>query len=47
MYRLHQALWPLLEGPSRIDAAGYSPWWGGHQLLASQPFLIRWRDFYH
>ena len=25
------ALWPLAEGRSRIDAPGYSPWWGGHQ----------------
>lgn len=32
LYRLHQALWPLVEGASRLDAAGYSPWWGGHQL---------------
>jgi hypothetical protein len=31
-YRLHEALWPLPEGPSRIDAPGYSPWWGGHQF---------------
>lgn len=31
-YRLHEALWPLREGRSRLDAPGYSPWWGGHQL---------------
>jgi len=30
-YRLHERLWPLAEGPSRIDGPGYSPWWGGHQ----------------
>jgi hypothetical protein len=30
-YRLHDALWPLVEGSSRIDAPGYAPWWGGHQ----------------
>lgn len=30
-FRLHDALWPLAEGRSRIDAPGYSPWWGGHQ----------------
>ena len=29
-YRLHNALWPLVEGRSRLDAPGYSPWWGGH-----------------
>lgn len=31
-FRLHQWLWPLHEGPSRIDTPGYSPWWGGHQF---------------
>lgn len=31
-FRLHEAVWPLAEGRSRIDAPGYSPWWGGHQL---------------
>ena len=30
-YRLHEALWPLVEGPSRIDTPDYAPWWGGHQ----------------
>jgi hypothetical protein len=30
-YRLHGALWPLVEGASRIDAPRYAPWWGGHQ----------------
>jgi len=30
-YRVHEWLWPLAEGPSRIDGPGYSPWWGGHQ----------------
>lgn len=32
VYRLHEALWPLTEGRSRIDAPAYSPWWSGHQL---------------
>ncbi|MCQ4167659.1 acyltransferase [Tahibacter harae] len=31
-FRLHEAVWPLREGRSRIDAPGYSPWWGGHQF---------------
>ena len=31
-YRAHNALWPLAEGLTRIDAPGYSPWWGGHQF---------------
>ena len=31
-FRVHQAIWPLAEGRSRIDAPGYSPWWGGHQF---------------
>ena len=31
-FRVHEALWPLREGRSRIDAPGYSPWWGGHQF---------------
>jgi hypothetical protein len=31
IFRLHNVLWPLVEGSSRIDAPGYSPWWGGHQ----------------
>jgi hypothetical protein len=31
-YRVHEAVWPLAEGRSRIDAPGYSPWWGGHQF---------------
>ena len=30
-FRLHNVLWPLVEGSSPIDAPGYSPWWGGHQ----------------
>ena len=30
--------------PSRIDAAGYSPWWGGHQLLAATPLADRRSD---
>lgn len=31
-FRAHNALWPLAEGFSRLDAPGYSPWWGGHQF---------------
>jgi hypothetical protein len=31
-FRVHDAVWPLVEGRSRIDAPGYSPWWGGHQF---------------
>ena len=31
-FRLHDALWPLREGRSRLDTPGYSPWWGGHQF---------------
>lgn len=31
-FRVHEAFWPLREGRSRIDAPGYSPWWGGHQF---------------
>ncbi len=31
-FRAHEALWPLREGRSRLDAPGYSPWWGGHQF---------------
>jgi hypothetical protein len=30
-YRLHNLVWPLHEGASRIDGPDYSPWWGGHQ----------------
>lgn len=32
LFRIHQLAWPLPEGLSRIDAPGYSPWWGGHQF---------------
>jgi hypothetical protein len=31
-FRLHQWLWPVQEGLTRIDAPGYSPWWGSHQF---------------
>jgi hypothetical protein len=31
-FRLHGLAWPLREGRSRIDAPGYSPWWGSHQF---------------
>lgn len=31
-YRLHDRLWPLSSGGSRLVGEGYSPWWGGHQI---------------
>jgi hypothetical protein len=31
-FRAHNAIWPLAEGRSRLDAPGYSPWWGSHQF---------------
>jgi hypothetical protein len=31
-YRLHNAVWPLLEGRSPLDKPAYAPWWGGHQF---------------
>jgi hypothetical protein len=31
-FRVHQAIWPMREGRSRLDQPGYSPWWGGHQF---------------
>ena len=31
-FRLHNACWPLAEGRSRLDAPGYSPWWGAHHF---------------
>jgi len=31
-FRVHDALWPLEEGLSRLDEASYSPWWGAHQI---------------
>ena len=31
-FRVHDLLWPLVEGRSRLDAPEYSPWWGGHQF---------------
>ena len=31
-FRVHEALWPLAEGFSRLDTPEYSPWWGGHQF---------------
>lgn len=31
-FRAHQAVWPLREGRSRLDAPDYSPWWGSHQF---------------
>ena len=30
--RLHQAIFPLREGLSKLSAPGYSPWWGAHQI---------------
>ena len=31
-FRLHQFLWPLSEGKTRLDVPGYVPWWGAHQF---------------
>lgn len=31
-FRLHQFVWPLTEGKTRLDAPGYVPWWGAHQF---------------
>jgi hypothetical protein len=31
-FRLHNWCWPVREGRSRLDAPGYSPWWGSHQF---------------
>lgn len=31
-YRLHERIWPLEEGLSRLVGRTYVPWWGGHQL---------------
>jgi len=31
-FRLHDLAWPLLEGRTRLDAPGYVPWWGAHQM---------------
>jgi hypothetical protein len=31
-FRVHNALWPLTEGRTRLDTPAYSPWWGGHQF---------------
>jgi hypothetical protein len=31
-FRVHQRLWPLREGPSRLDSPEYSPWWGSHHF---------------
>ncbi|MGI9302217.1 MAG: acyltransferase [Gammaproteobacteria bacterium] len=41
-FRVHDALWPLQEGLSRLDEARYSPWWGAHQIQLiydAAPFL--------
>ncbi len=31
-FRLHNVLWPLKEGMSRLDGSDYSPWWSAHQI---------------
>lgn len=41
-FRIHNTLSPLREGVSRLDAPGYSSWWGGRQIQAfydALPFL--------
>ena len=30
-FRVHQLLWPLAEGRTRLDTPEYVPWWGAHQ----------------
>ncbi|MBC7661410.1 MAG: acyl transferase [Chitinophagaceae bacterium] len=37
-WRLHQKIWPLKTGLSRIARKAYSPWWGSFQM--QQLFLI-------
>jgi hypothetical protein len=32
LHRIHDLLFPLKEGASRISDPVYSPWWGSHQL---------------
>lgn len=31
-FRVHDLFCPLREGMARLDAKGYSPWWGGHNI---------------
>ncbi len=31
-FRLHERVWPLVEGRSRLDEPSYAPWWGAHQF---------------
>jgi len=31
-YRIHNRIWPLKSGGSRLVGKGYSPWFGGHQI---------------
>ncbi len=31
-FRIHDIIWPLTEGRSRLDMPHYSPWWGSHQF---------------
>ncbi|MBI1188407.1 MAG: hypothetical protein GC206_13935 [Alphaproteobacteria bacterium] len=41
-FRIHSMFAPLREGVSRLDAPGYSPWWGARQIQAfydALPFL--------
>lgn len=41
-FRLHNRLWPLVEGVSRLDEPRYSPWWASHQfqlIYGALPFL--------
>ena len=42
--RLHQLIFPLREGLSKLSEPGYSPWWGTHQiqlLYIALPMLAR------
>lgn len=31
-YRLHELIWPVKEGRTRLDGPGYSPWWISYQI---------------
>lgn len=31
-WRLHNRIWPLKKGITRLASPGYSPWWGSYQI---------------
>lgn len=42
LFRVHQLVFPLKQGGSRLVGKGYSPWYGGHQIqlvYLAFPFL--------